>query len=267
MGKKRLQNRIRLTSRDSVTRSVRSLASGFALPPHPFLISFLTSIQRELNDLYRTRISRRHIICPPPPPPPFCQISQFYIFLRLPVFRRSRLLTNDDRGGAVGGEAKSYDGEKIWSSIHHSILSASICTLPPPSSPLLPIAVVGMIKINTEEPLFLTSIVGDGCICRPVVNSGKSKPLLQYIYSYSTTVVLLRESVFCVLCTVYIQALVTPYGRVRKLTATYFLGQCTFALNSEPSQQLQYHKTIATRHHRVLTPPPPSPKHSEGRQK
>ncbi len=154
------------------------------------------------------------------------------------------------------GEKQNHTTARKPGHLYINTLCLNLYSLPPPSSPLPPIAVVGMIKINTEEPLFLTSIVGDGCICRLVVNSGKSKPLLQYIYSYSTTVVLLNE---CVLRTVYhhIQALVAffpPYGRVRKLPATHFWRQCT--LYFEPSKQLQCHKTIATQHHRVLTPPP-----------
>jgi hypothetical protein len=43
------------------------------------------------------------------------------LFLNLPLCRRLGLLTGE--GG--GGGAKSYDGEKVWSSIDKSILSAS----------------------------------------------------------------------------------------------------------------------------------------------
>ncbi len=54
----------------------------------------------------------------PPPPPPFSLVSLSQSCCELPVN-----LTNE-RGEGVGGGAKSYDGEKAWSSINHSILSA-----------------------------------------------------------------------------------------------------------------------------------------------
>jgi hypothetical protein len=53
-----------------------------------------------------------------PPPTPF-HVSKLSLFLRLPVCRRSSLLTEE---GMRGG-AKSYDGEKAWSFINHLILS------------------------------------------------------------------------------------------------------------------------------------------------
>jgi hypothetical protein len=40
-----------------------------------------------------------------------------------PVCRRSSLLTRKRRGWGSRGGSKSYDGEKVWSSINHSILS------------------------------------------------------------------------------------------------------------------------------------------------
>jgi hypothetical protein len=76
----------------------------------------LTSEQRVLHDLLRTRLSRRPMIWLPPTPfPP----------------RTGRLIKIDnllagERGrGVGGGKAKSDDSEKAWSSINHSILSAS----------------------------------------------------------------------------------------------------------------------------------------------
>ncbi len=50
-----------------------------------------------------------------PTPSPF-SVSKLSLFLNLPVCRRSSLLTG-------GGGTISYDGEKAWSSINHSILS------------------------------------------------------------------------------------------------------------------------------------------------
>ncbi len=54
---------------------------------------------------------------------PTSPVSKLSLFLSLPVCRRSRLLTAEAEGGGQG--AKSYDGEKAWSStiLNHSILS------------------------------------------------------------------------------------------------------------------------------------------------
>ncbi len=49
-----------------------------------------------------------------PPPPP---VSTLSLFLTLPIYRRSRLLTGK------GGGANHTTEEKAWSSINHSILS------------------------------------------------------------------------------------------------------------------------------------------------
>ncbi len=49
-------------------------------------------------------------------------VSKLSLFLSLPVCRRSSLLTGEGGGGDEGG-AKSYDGEKAWSSVNPSILS------------------------------------------------------------------------------------------------------------------------------------------------
>ncbi len=61
---------------------------------------------------------------PPPPPSPVSNLSLLHC---LPVCRRSTLPTGE--GGGGGGGAKSYDGETAWSSIYHSILSRSLCTV------------------------------------------------------------------------------------------------------------------------------------------
>jgi hypothetical protein len=55
-----------------------------------------------------------------PHPPP--HVSKLSLFFRLPVCRRSKLLTGE--GGRGWAVAKSYDGEKALSSLNHSILSA-----------------------------------------------------------------------------------------------------------------------------------------------
>jgi hypothetical protein len=56
---------------------------------------------------------------PSPPPSP---VSKLSLILSLPVCRRSSSLTGERAGG---GGAKSYDDEKIWYSMIHSILSAT----------------------------------------------------------------------------------------------------------------------------------------------
>jgi hypothetical protein len=56
---------------------------------------------------------------PLPPSPP----SKLPLFLSLPECRRSSLLTGEV-GEVVRRGAKSYDREKAWPSINHSILSA-----------------------------------------------------------------------------------------------------------------------------------------------
>ncbi len=84
--------------------------------PHP---------QRVLNALQRTRLSWRRMIwlltLTPSP------VSKMSLFLSLPVFRLSSLLTGEVWGGGGGG-AKSYNREKAWSSTNHSIPSD-----PPPT--------------------------------------------------------------------------------------------------------------------------------------
>jgi hypothetical protein len=58
----------------------------------------------------------------PRPPHPPSLVSKLSLFLRLPVFRRSSLR----KGEGGGGGAKSYDGEKVWASINHSVLSEAV---------------------------------------------------------------------------------------------------------------------------------------------
>ncbi len=79
--------------------------------------------QRVLKDLKRTRLSCSHMIrllahpLRPPPPP----VSMLSLFLSLPCMSPFELTDGGRERGGVG--AKSYDGEKTWSLIHHSILS------------------------------------------------------------------------------------------------------------------------------------------------
>jgi hypothetical protein len=81
-----------------------------------------TLAQRVLNDLQRTRLSRRRItwlLSHPLPSLPSASSTG----------RHTGRLRKCDKNllgeGGEGGEgAKSYDGEKAWSSINHSILSA-----------------------------------------------------------------------------------------------------------------------------------------------
>jgi hypothetical protein len=56
-------------------------------------------------------------------PTPSPSRQQVGLFLTLPVCRRRPELSGGRRGGeGGGGEAESYDGERDWSSINHSIL-------------------------------------------------------------------------------------------------------------------------------------------------
>ncbi len=54
-----------------------------------------------------------------PPPPPFPPVSclSFSVFLRVCVAGRANCMAREGVGGGDG--AKSYDGEKVWSSISH----------------------------------------------------------------------------------------------------------------------------------------------------
>ncbi len=57
----------------------------------------------------------------PPPPPPYCHAHTGRLI------KRDSLLT-EDGGGGVGGGSKSYDGEKAWFSVNHSIPSGWRCS-------------------------------------------------------------------------------------------------------------------------------------------
>jgi hypothetical protein len=79
--------------------------------------------QRVLDDFAKTRLSRRRIIwllSHPLPHSAFDSRLDRRQIARLK--KRDNLLTRGGRRRPRGG-AKSYDGEKAWSSINHSILS------------------------------------------------------------------------------------------------------------------------------------------------
>jgi hypothetical protein len=59
---------------------------------------------------------------PRPSPYPSSPASKLSIFLSLPVCRRSVLYWRGGGGAGDGRGAKSYDREKAWPSINHSIL-------------------------------------------------------------------------------------------------------------------------------------------------
>jgi hypothetical protein len=69
-----------------------------------------------------TRLSRRPLIWLHPHPLPHSPVRKLSLYLSLPVSHRSSLLTGEEGEGGGGG-AKSYDGEKVWSSVNHSMLS------------------------------------------------------------------------------------------------------------------------------------------------
>jgi hypothetical protein len=68
--------------------------------------------------------SRSYDLAPPPTPPPL-SASCLSFSVSLPVCHRSSFLTDGGGGRGVGG-AKSYDCNKTWPSINHSILSGCI---------------------------------------------------------------------------------------------------------------------------------------------
>ncbi len=79
--------------------------------------------QRVLNGLYMAFLRLYNSTPRPPIPPP--PVIIFSSFLSLPVCRRSSLYWRERGGLGWGGRgAKSYDGEKAWPSLNHSILSA-----------------------------------------------------------------------------------------------------------------------------------------------
>ncbi len=97
-----------------------------------FFLAVFRTPQRVLNDLCRTRLScSRMIKLLAHPLPHYSPVSNLSsLFLRLPVCRRSSLLTGEaGRRGGCG--AKSYDRKKAWPSIKHSTLSEGTC-LPSP---------------------------------------------------------------------------------------------------------------------------------------
>ncbi len=81
-----------------------SLSYDLAPPPPPLPSSSSLSYSvvlcvsrrafRLLNDLQRTRHSRRRMVAPSPPPPP-SSVSKLSLFLSLPVSRPSSLLTGE----------------------------------------------------------------------------------------------------------------------------------------------------------------------------
>ncbi len=77
--------------------------------------------QGELNDLWRTRLSRGRKICLLPTPSPVSKVDRRHMHRKTEKERQ----LSDERGrsGSLGG-AKSYECENVRSSIHHSILSA-----------------------------------------------------------------------------------------------------------------------------------------------
>jgi hypothetical protein len=80
---------------------------------------FLVFSQRVLNDLWRTRLSRRRMIwlLAHPLTSPVRKLDRRYTG----SLRRETICIRE-RGEGEGG-AKLYDGEKAWSSINHSKLS------------------------------------------------------------------------------------------------------------------------------------------------
>jgi hypothetical protein len=62
-----------------------------------------------------------------PFPSPLLSSVSCRLFLGLPMCRRSSLLMGEGRGEVEGAE--SYDGEKAWYSMNHSILSVRIFSI------------------------------------------------------------------------------------------------------------------------------------------
>jgi hypothetical protein len=58
---------------------------------------------------------------PPPHPPPVSKLFLLYVYMG----HQSSLLTGEKVKGGGGG-AKSYESEKAWSDVYHSILSGAV---------------------------------------------------------------------------------------------------------------------------------------------
>jgi hypothetical protein len=89
----------------------------------PLPTKFTQTISREYWMIYRGP-GFLAVVYNSAPHPPLSPLSSPSLFLSLPVCRRSSLLT--EWGGRGGRGAKSYDLEKAWPSINHSILSGNI---------------------------------------------------------------------------------------------------------------------------------------------
>ncbi len=72
---------------------------------------------------YRTQALLRSYDLAPRPPPPPSHVSKLSLFVSLPVYCRSSLLTGGGGGGVRGNQL--YDGERAWAFINHSILSGT----------------------------------------------------------------------------------------------------------------------------------------------
>jgi hypothetical protein len=65
--------------------------------------------------------SRSYDLAPPPSPPPPSAVSKLGLLRTGGLSKKDNFA--DGRGGGGGQGAKSYDGDKVWSSVNHSILS------------------------------------------------------------------------------------------------------------------------------------------------
>jgi hypothetical protein len=92
------------------------------------IVRYWYNHQRVLNDLWRIRLSRRrlnwfllHLL---PTPLPVCKFDRRHTER---LSKRYNSLTGAWGGGGNERGAKSYDGEKAWFSINHSIRSGYNC--------------------------------------------------------------------------------------------------------------------------------------------
>ncbi len=92
------------------------------------LFPFSLWIQRVMNDLKTSKLSRGRMIWLLPHPLPLLRHTGR-------LRKKDNLLTGQGEGSGRGAE--SYDGKKSWSSINHSILSA----LSPPNHPPLSLSI------------------------------------------------------------------------------------------------------------------------------